>query len=77
MPVVKLKEEVYQRLRDLKVRLGHSSFNETISYLLDRATDPKMFLESLAFFMEDVMRDVKRIATQLENLNAYLRKLTQ
>ena len=77
MPVIKLKDEVYQRLRDLKVRLGHSSFNETVSYLLDKATDPKTFLESLTFFLEDVRSDVKRLVMQLENLNAYLRKLTQ
>ena len=75
MPVIKLREEVYRRLRELKARLGHGSFNETVAYLLDRAADPRSFLESLAFFMEDVMRDVKRIADQLEALDRRLSAL--
>ena len=68
MPVIRLQQDVYERLLRLKKTLGHRSFSETVNYLLDRATNPRTFLESLAYFAEDMRRDVKELKETLKQL---------
>lgn len=75
MPAVRVNEDVYARLKQLKQRLRHSSFNETVKYLLDNATSPKTFLESLAFWLEDVRNDTKELVAELKQLRENLEKL--
>ena len=72
MPVIRVSEETYRRLRELKQRLGHESFNATIAYLLDFASDPRNFIMGFAFFMSDIRNDVKKIAENLEKLSKFL-----
>ena len=75
MPTVRLKEDVYVRLKELRDRLGHQSMNDTVDYLLRMATNPKTFLESLAYFMEDVRKDVKQLKELLEELVKAIKNL--
>ena len=68
MPMIRVKDDVYERLLELKKSLGHASFSETIAYLLDRATSPSTFLESLAYFAQDIRKDIKDLKDTLKRL---------
>jgi len=75
VPTIRVSEDVYEKLRDLKKKLGHGSFSETIAWLVDRATNPRTFLESLAYWLEDMRSDMKTIAKNLEKLTKLLESL--
>ena len=74
MPQVRVDDNVYRRLKEFKQKLHHSSFNETIAYLLDVASNPRSFLETAAYFLEDMRRDVKGLREALEELLKVVRK---
>lgn len=67
-----MNEDTYRRLKQLKEKLRHESFNETITYLLDIATSPRTFLESMAYFLEDMRSDIKELARTMKKLSEIL-----
>ena len=66
MPTVRVREDVYRRLLELKQRLHHQSFSDTIDYLLDLATSPRTFMEAAVYWLEDVRSDVKELKNLLK-----------
>lgn len=74
MPVIRVSDEVYRKLQMIKERMRHKSMNEAVEYLLERAENPKTFLESLVFWLEDVRSDFKKLVSMLEKLNESLGK---
>jgi len=69
MPNIRVHKDVYEKLKEMKNRLKHSSMNETIKYLIDAATSPKGFLEAAIFFLEDIRSDMKKLISILEEVS--------
>lgn len=72
MPNVRVSEDVYRRLKEIKERMHHSSMSDTIDYLISVATSPQHFIESAAFWLEDVRSDVKDLKRLIERLEEAL-----
>lgn len=75
MPVIRLREEVYVKLKALKHRLNHATYSDTVAYLISKATSPATFLESAAWFLEDMRSDIKELKELIKELNHALTKL--
>jgi len=69
MSVVRVRKDVYDRLRKLKVKVGAKSMTELISILVEIAEkeldkfhgDPRVFLETLKYAGEGGREDSERV----------------
>jgi len=55
--------------------MNHRSFDETIMHLLNVASNPKTFLESFAYFLNDLRDDVKSISHLLQQFQHMLKEV--
>lgn len=77
MVLIRVDKEVHEKLRYIKNKLKHRSFNETITYLMDVASSPKSFLEASIYFLEDLRNDVKSVRYELSRLVEVLDKIVK
>ena len=70
---IRVKNKVYEKLTELKGRLGFETYSDVVEYLIEYSTSPMALVN---WFM-DLRCDFKKLIREIEELNDRIRRLEE